>query len=60
MVMPTHWLDGRVSAQVVGARTLVLGPSAILAPQRVVLSLGERRLELATDGLAPFGAAAAP
>jgi general secretion pathway protein H len=60
MVMPTQWLDDRVSAQVVGARTLVLGPSAILAPQRVVLTLGERRLELATDGLAPFGAAPAP
>jgi general secretion pathway protein H len=59
-VMPTQWLDARVSAQVVGARELVLGPSAILAPQRVVLTLGERRLELATDGLAPFAAASAP
>ena len=60
MAMPTHWLDGRVSAQVVGARALVLGPSAILLPQRVVLTLGEHRLELATDGLAPFGATARP
>jgi general secretion pathway protein H len=52
--LPNRWLDARVSAQVVGARQLVLGPSAILPPQRVVLSLGERRLELASDGLAPF------
>jgi general secretion pathway protein H len=56
--LPSRWLDARVSAQVVGARQLVLGPSAILPPQRVVLSLGERRLELASDGLAPFAAVA--
>lgn len=54
--LPSHWLDARVSAQVVGARQLVLGPAAILPPQRVVLSLGERRLELASDGLGPFSA----
>lgn len=53
--LPTRWLDERVSAQVVGARALVLGPSAILPPQRVVLTLGERRLELVSDGLSPFG-----
>lgn len=58
--LPSHWLDARVSAQVVGARQLVLGPSAILPPQRVVLSLGERRLELASDGLGPFGAVTQP
>ncbi len=57
--LPSRWLDERVSAQVMGARQLVLGPSAILPPQRVVLSLGERRLELATDGLGAFSTAAA-
>lgn len=54
--MPTRWLDARVSAQVVGAPTLLLGPQAILPAQRVVLSLGDRRVELATDGLGPFSA----
>jgi general secretion pathway protein H len=61
--LPSRWLDERVSAQVLGARQLVLGPSAILPPQRVVLSLGERRLELSSDGLGAFsteGAASAP
>lgn len=52
--MPTRWLDARVSAQVVGASTLLLGPEAILPPQRVVLSLGDKRVELVSDGLGPF------
>ncbi len=64
LALPSRWLDARTSAEVVGASQLVLGPEAILPPQRVRLTLGERRLELASDGLAPFGvvvpAAAAP
>jgi len=54
MEMPTRWLDARVQVQVVNARAVVLGPSAILPPQRIVLTLGERRVELLTDGLGPF------
>ncbi len=53
----SRWLDARVNAQVVGARTVVLGPSAILPPQRIVLMLGDQRLELASDGLGPFAVA---
>ena len=56
--MPTRWLDPRVSAQVVGGTTLLLGPEAILPAQRIVLRLDDRRLELATDGLGPFAVAA--
>jgi len=56
--LPTRWLDPRVSAQVVGGTTLVLGPDAILPAQRIVLRLADRRLELATDGLGPFAVAA--
>jgi general secretion pathway protein H len=52
--MPTRFLDGRTQAQVVGTSHLVLGPEAILPAQRLVLRLGERRLELASDGLGPF------
>jgi general secretion pathway protein H len=52
--MPRHWLEPRVSAQIVGGKSLVLGPDAIVPPQRVVLSLDDRRIEIATDGLAPF------
>lgn len=57
LALPGRWLDPRVSAQVVGATSVVLGPEAILPAQRIVLSLGERRLELATDGLGPFAVA---
>ena len=56
-----RWLDRRTSAEVIGARLVVLGPDAILPAQRIVLRLGEHRFEIATDGLAPFsqvGAAA--
>ncbi len=55
LALPTRWLDPRTEARVVGAPQLVLGPEAILPPQRVQLSLGPHRLELASDGLAPFG-----
>ena len=54
LALPTRWLDARVRAQVVGAPGLTLGPEAILPPQRVVLSLDERRLEIGSDGLSAF------
>jgi general secretion pathway protein H len=54
---PVHWLDERVSAQVLGSNIVTLGPDAILPPQRIVLRLDDRRLELATDGLGPFSVA---
>jgi general secretion pathway protein H len=60
LALPTRWLDARVRAQVVGAGAIVLGPEAILPAQRVVLSLGDRRLELASDGLGPFAVAEPP
>lgn len=53
--LPNRWLDPQTSAEVLGAnRVLNLGPEPILAPQRLVLRLGNRRMELGTDGLAPF------
>ena len=56
---PTRWLDAGVRARVDGAPYLVLGPDAILPPQRVVLTLEDRRLEVASDGLGPFAVVAA-
>jgi general secretion pathway protein H len=41
---------------VVGTNGVVLGPEAILPPQRIVLLLADKRLELASDGLSPFAA----
>ena len=38
----------------VGSTALRLGPEPLIPAQRVVLSLGPRRLVLVTDGLVPF------
>ena len=56
--LPDRWLDPGTSAEVIGAAALVLGPEAILPAQRVVLRLGERRVDVASDGLAPFALSA--
>ncbi len=59
--LPTRWLDPQTRATIDGgAPAVVLGPEAILPPQRIVLRLGERQLEIATDGLAPFAVPAPP
>ncbi len=55
--LPTRWLRDGVTAEVEGARALVLGPEPILPPQRVVLRRGDQRVVLASDGLGPFSRA---
>jgi general secretion pathway protein H len=52
--LPTHWLNPGVSAEVVDARAVLLGPEPIIGAQRIVLRLDDQRLELQTDGLGPF------
>lgn len=54
---PTQWLQADVSADIVGGRRLTLGPEPVIGAQRIQLRLGERRLSLVTDGLAPFAVA---
>jgi general secretion pathway protein H len=56
--LPTRWLAAGVSAEIVGARAVVLGPEPVLPAQRIALSLANRRVVLASDGLAPFAPAA--
>ena len=51
---PGLWLDRDVRARIDGARALRLGPEPLIGAQRITLSLGERQLVLATDGLSPF------
>lgn len=51
------WLAEGVSAEIIGVRSLTLGPEPLIGPQRIVLRLGERNLALATDGLGPFAPA---
>ncbi len=52
--LPNHWLNAGVSAEVIDARMLVLGPEPMIGAQRIVLRLDGQRLSLATDGLGPF------
>lgn len=52
--LPTRWLDRDVTAEIVGAPALVLGPEPVIGAQRVTLRLDQQRLTLATDGLGPF------
>jgi general secretion pathway protein H len=51
---PQHWLGAGVSAEIVGAQAIALGPEPFIPPQRIVLRLDDQRLALATDGLGPF------
>jgi len=52
--LPTQWLVPGVSAEVLGARAVVLGPEPLIGAQRIVLRLEAQSLTLATDGLGPF------
>ncbi len=52
--LPQRWLTPGVTALVIGAPAVVLGPEPLIGPQRIALSLEDRRLTLATDGLGPF------
>ena len=51
---PERWLGPGVSAEIVGASDIALGPEPFIPPQRIVLRLEDQRLALATDGLGPF------
>lgn len=52
--LPQRWLSEGVSASVIGAPDVVLGPEPLIGAQRLTLRLGDSRLTLATDGLGPF------
>lgn len=52
--LPQRWLERQVIAEVMGASALLLGPEPVIGPQRVALRLADRRIEVGTDGLAPF------
>ena len=52
--LPTRWLESGISAEVVGARAVSLGPEPLIGAQTIVLRLRDQRLTLATDGLGPF------
>jgi general secretion pathway protein H len=51
---PSNWLTPGVTADVAGARAVVLGPEPLIGAQRIVLHLDQQSLTLQTDGLGPF------
>lgn len=59
------WLAPAMNAQIVNKETdgsqqsVLLGAEPMIAPTSVILSLGQRRLRVATDGLRPFTVQAA-
>ena len=54
--LPRRWLGDAVAVEIVGARALKLGPEPMIGPQQLVLSIGQQRVVLSTDGLSPFQA----
>jgi general secretion pathway protein H len=54
VVLPQRFLDPATTAEVAGANALLLGPEPLIGPQRIVLRLADRRLDIVTDGLGPF------
>jgi len=58
--LPSNWLNAGVTAEVVGARAVVLGPEPLIGAQRIVLRLDDQRITLATDGIGPFVAVEDP
>lgn len=51
---PSNWLGAGVTAEVTGARAVLLGPEPLIGAQRIVLHLDDQRLALETDGIGPF------
>jgi general secretion pathway protein H len=54
LMPPLRWLDRDVRAEVVGGRSIVLGPEPVIGAQSLLLRLEDRQLVIATDGLGPF------
>ncbi|MBC8056526.1 MAG: type II secretion system protein GspH, partial [Rhizobiales bacterium] len=52
--LPQRWLSADTGAEIIGARSVVLGPEPLIGAQRIVLRLEAKSLTLTTDGLGPF------
>ncbi len=54
LMPPLRWLTPEVRAEVVGQRSIVLGPEPVIGAQSLVLRLEDRQLVIGTDGLGSF------
>src|ERR1700712_2290710 len=50
----TNWLTPGVTAEIPGARAVLLGPEPMIGAQSIVLRLDDKTVTLSTDGLGPF------
>ncbi|MGC4061180.1 MAG: prepilin-type N-terminal cleavage/methylation domain-containing protein [Aquabacterium sp.] len=54
LMPPLKWLESDVKAEVVGARSIVLGPEPVIGPQSVILRVEDKQIIVGTDGLSAF------
>lgn len=52
-----RWDDRAIQAEVLGGRSIILGPEPVIGAQSVVLRLEDRQVMIRTDGLSPFAPA---
>lgn len=49
-----QWMEREVRGEVLGGRSIVLGPEPYIGAQNVRLRLNEQMVDISTDGLSPF------
>jgi len=54
LMPPLQWQTREVRAEVIGGRSIVLGPEPVIGAQSLVLRLEDRQLVIGTDGLGAF------
>jgi len=54
LMPPLKWLEPEVKAEVVGGRSIVLGPEPVIGPQSVILRMEDKQIIVGTDGLSAF------
>jgi general secretion pathway protein H len=54
LMPPLKWLTPEVRAEVVGARSIVLGPEPVIGAQSVILRMEDKQIIVGTDGLSAF------
>lgn len=54
LMPPLKWLEPDVRAEVVGAKSIVLGPEPVIGAQSVILRVEGKQIIVGTDGLSPF------
>jgi len=54
LMPPLKWMEPDVRAEVVGAKSIVLGPEPVIGAQSVILRIEGKQIIVGTDGLSPF------